>query len=287
MRPVGGESDRWTRNLAGEKEQLGSPVVVKVNKPNPFGAARPREEVLTEKGVDWKKLDEEIEVKKVGGISRPNSSQSSRPGSSQSVRSDGAVLLQNQPQEGAVDVPAVKPKPKVNPFGDAKPREVLLAEKGLDWRKIDLELEHKRIDRPETDEEKNLREEIENLKKDSLHKSGEEQSNLNDEIMKKEKDLELLMLELDNKVRFGPKNIDRPGSGSGRYTGPAARVSSQPGPAEEPRGAAEFMDRPRSRGIVESRPRQNDDRRNFSGGRDRGGFLGSREQDRSIPRNRW
>lgn len=41
----------------------------------------------------------------------------------------------------------VKPKPKVNPFGDAKPREVLLEEKGLDWKKIDLELEHRRVDR--------------------------------------------------------------------------------------------------------------------------------------------
>ena len=42
---------------------------------------------------------------------------------------------------------AAKPRPKVNPFGDAKPREVLLEEKGLDWRKIDLDLEHRRVDR--------------------------------------------------------------------------------------------------------------------------------------------
>jgi len=41
----------------------------------------------------------------------------------------------------------VKPRPKVNPFGDAKPREVLLEEQGKDWRKIDSELEHRRVDR--------------------------------------------------------------------------------------------------------------------------------------------
>ena len=30
---------------------------------NPFGEARPREEVLAEKGHDWKKLNEELESK--------------------------------------------------------------------------------------------------------------------------------------------------------------------------------------------------------------------------------
>jgi hypothetical protein len=46
---------------------------------------------------------------------------------------------------GSEGVP--RARPKVNPFGDAKPREVILQEKGKDWRKIDLELEHRRIDR--------------------------------------------------------------------------------------------------------------------------------------------
>jgi hypothetical protein len=54
----------------------------------------------------------------------PRSSQFSRPGSA-----------------------SLKPGPKVNPFGNAKPREVILQEKGRDWRKIDLDLEHRRIDR--------------------------------------------------------------------------------------------------------------------------------------------
>lgn len=148
------EPERWSREPNHERQRLvldppkmemGSEnvneTVVKVNKPNPFGAARPREEVLAEKGLDWKKMDKEIEVKKGIG-SRPTSSQSSRPGSSQSVRSEGTSL-----QGGMVEGGGVKPKPKVNPFGDAKPREVLLEEKGLDWRKIDLDLEHRRVDR--------------------------------------------------------------------------------------------------------------------------------------------
>jgi hypothetical protein len=54
----------------------------------------------------------------------PRSSQFSRPGSA-----------------------SLKPGPKVNPFGNAKPREVILQEKGRDWRKIDLDKEHRRIDR--------------------------------------------------------------------------------------------------------------------------------------------
>lgn len=57
----------------------------------------------------------------------PRSSQFSRPGSA-----------------------SLKPGPKVNPFGNAKPREVILQEKGRDWRKIDLDKEHRRIDRLET-----------------------------------------------------------------------------------------------------------------------------------------
>lgn len=41
----------------------------------------------------------------------------------------------------------VKSRPKVNPFGDAKPREAVLGERGMDWRKIDLELERRSVAR--------------------------------------------------------------------------------------------------------------------------------------------
>ncbi|KAL6547425.1 hypothetical protein OROMI_023146 [Orobanche minor] len=130
------EPERWTHNE--QRDEVA--VVVKVNKANPFGAARPREDVLAEKGLDWKKLDLDIEGKKlqlsVSGGSRPVSSQSSRPDSPLSSKS-----------ELAMSESATKQKPKVNPFGNAKPREVLLEEKGLDWKKIDLDLEHRRVER--------------------------------------------------------------------------------------------------------------------------------------------
>jgi hypothetical protein len=109
------------------------------NRPSPFGAARPREDVLAEKGVDWKKFENEIEQK----TSRPTSSHSSRPNSAHSSRpgSPGSQVS----AVGSEGAP--RARPKVNPFGDAKPREVVLQEKGKDWRKIDVELEHRAINR--------------------------------------------------------------------------------------------------------------------------------------------
>ncbi|XP_059316332.1 eukaryotic translation initiation factor 4B1 isoform X2 [Lycium ferocissimum] len=316
------DTERWSREGNHERQRLvldppkmevGSEnVVVKGNKPNPFGAARPREEVLAEKGLDWKQLDKEIEVKKGMG-SRPTSSQSSRPESSHSARSEGLTAL-----DGGV----VKPKPKVNPFGDAKPREVLLEEKGLDWRKIDLELEHRRVDRAETEEEKNLKEELEKLRKEATECSEEDKTNLQNVINQKEKDLELLIRGLDDKVRFSQKPIQRPGSGSGRVGGLSDRGFSQPASYED-RRAGDQMDRPRSRGGGDAWARPNDqmerprsrsgvdawarpneqverprsrgggdgwarpgdERRSFQGGR--GGYFGSRESDRTRSGNRW
>lgn len=143
------EPDRWTRGRSRDgdterprlvldppKGDVGTNEAIRTNKPNPFGAARPREEVLADKGLDWKKLDTEIEAKRT---SRPTSAHSSRPSSAQSSRSEGPGL------QGIENV--VKQRPKVNPFGNAKPREVLLEERGKDWRKIDLQLEHRAVDR--------------------------------------------------------------------------------------------------------------------------------------------
>ncbi|KAE8705507.1 hypothetical protein F3Y22_tig00110429pilonHSYRG01474 [Hibiscus syriacus] len=99
----GPEPDIWTQGGGGggfreERPRLVldpprgevNESAVKTNKPNPFGAARPREQVLAEKGLDWKKLDSEIESKKVS--SRPTSTHSSRPSSAQSSRSEGPQL---------------------------------------------------------------------------------------------------------------------------------------------------------------------------------------------------
>ncbi|KAJ7956770.1 Eukaryotic initiation factor [Quillaja saponaria] len=292
-----GGADRWSRGTLRETERerprlvldppkgdLGVSEPVKTSKPNPFGAARPREEVLAEKGLDWKKLDSEIDAKKT---SRPTSAHSSRPSSAQSSRSEGPGL------QGIENV--VKPRPKANPFGDAKPREVLLEERGKDWRKIDLELEHRGVERPETVEEKLLKEEIDQLKKEvekdstvntsreSLVEAGGDQASLRGILLQKERELELLIRDLDDKVRFGQKAIERPGSGAGRSASFQERPPSRSGSFEDSR-SLEFTDRPRSRGTGDAWARPADDRRAFQAGRDRG-FLGSRDFDRS--RDRW
>lgn len=151
------DSDRWGRGAGSQLPPNGDrerprlvleprkadtagapPEPAKTTKPNPFGAARPREEVLAEKGMDWRRLEAEIETKKT---SRPTSSQSSRPSSAHSSRA------QSPTRPVGVAETVVKPRQKVNPFGDAKPREIILQEQGKDWKKIDFELEHRGVDR--------------------------------------------------------------------------------------------------------------------------------------------
>ncbi|MED6168262.1 hypothetical protein PIB30_010323 [Stylosanthes scabra] len=315
FRDSGGEQDRWTRGPPrGEQPDRWSrgPVreerpklvlepprgdgsaneapVVKTNKPNPFGAARPREEVLAEKGVDWKKLETELEAKK--SPSGPSSAHSSRPSSAQSNRSESQGLQQQGPAE-----PVAKPKPKVNPFGDAKPRELLLKERGIDWRKLDLDLEHRAVDRPETEEEKLLKEEIDNLKKEvekesainsnkeSSNETDAEQSSTQAMLLQKERELEQLTRDLDDKVRFGQKAVERPGSsaGIGYSDRPHSRSSSIS--IEDSRG--ESADRPRSRGTGDTWAYPSDDQRSYQGSRDRRGFLSNRDLNRSRSRERW
>lgn len=303
----GADSDRWVRGGTGSfssngerdrprlildppKRDSGSQPESARSRPNPFGTARPREEVLAEKGMDWRKMETEIEVKKTAG---PTNSHSSRPSSAQSSR-PGSPISQISGEAGAAN-----PRPKVNPFGDAKPREVLLEEKGMDWRKIDLELEHRRVERSVTDEEKMLKDEIDHLKKelaketenkvnsDSAPISTEQIRNLHDLLRQREKELDQLSRELDDKVRFGqkaPADV-RPGSGSGRMAFSADRPPSQSGISEDSRNI-EFMERPGSRGRSDSWSRPVDDRRGFQRNRD-SGFLASKNVDRSKSRERW
>ncbi|KAI3433144.1 uncharacterized protein J3R85_007361 [Psidium guajava] len=298
FRDSGMESDRWNRGGGGggfttERRRLvleppkGDSVaneVVKTTRPSPFGAARPREEILAEKGLDYRKLESEIEAKKT---SRPTSAQSSRPSSAQSSRSESQGL------QGPENV--ARPRPKVDPFGGAKPREVLLEEKGKDWRKLDSELEHRGVDRPWTEREKMLKEEIENLKKEReeelAHKANNSQGSegdqlsLNDPISLKERQLEALTRELDDKLRFGQKSVERPGSGYGRSGSFSERPPSRAGSIDESR-SMDYNDRPPSRGMGDAWSRGGNERRPFQGGRDRG-FLSGRNSDRSRSRERW
>ncbi|GAB4840476.1 hypothetical protein Ancab_021245 [Ancistrocladus abbreviatus] len=332
FRDSGFDSDRWRRGDVRESDAVSRPrlvldppkgdgaaveelpsVIVKTNKPNPFGAARPREEVLAEKGLDWKKLDFDIEAKK-SGASRPTSSQGSRPSSAQSSRLESVGLGQQKGQGIGAEV-SVKPRAKVNPFGDAKPREVLLEQQGKDWRKMDLELEHRAVDRPETEEEKALKAEIDQLKRELEKESSNiaspgdssDENSLCVQIALKERDLEILIRDLDDKVRFGQKAVERPGSG--RLAGFSERPTSQSGSSEDLRGAgrfaafsgrppsqsgysedlegAEFIDQSHSHGTGDVWTRPNEDRRvGFQASRDRV-FSGSRDYDRSRTRERW
>ncbi|KAK8924120.1 hypothetical protein KSP39_PZI019404 [Platanthera zijinensis] len=127
----GADSDRWVRGGGGgsslssngergrpklvldpPKRESGSQPETAPTRASPFGAARPREEVLAEKGMDWRKMETEIDVKKTG---RPSSSHSSRPSSAQSSR-PGSPISQISGEGG---VP--KPRPKVNPSGTQSP----------------------------------------------------------------------------------------------------------------------------------------------------------------------
>ncbi|KAM0940831.1 putative plant specific eukaryotic initiation factor 4B [Dioscorea sansibarensis] len=307
------DSDRWIRGggsggsgfsnngdrgerprlvLDPPKGSVGAPVQSPVKtRPSPFGAARPREEVLAEKGVDWRKMESEIEVK----TSRPTSSHSSRPSSAQSSRpgSPGSqTLAAGVSNTGG----AIKQRQKVNPFGDAKPREVILEEKGKDWKKIDQELEHRRVNRPETQEEKMLKEELRRLRETLIKESkgnldGESAQFSADELkgllLQKERELESLTREFDDKVRFGQKaTIDvRPGSGSGRTVSSFDRPPSQIGISEEPR-ITDYGERPRSRGGMGDQWSKPVDDRRFQIAKERG-FPGNRNMDRSKSRERW
>ncbi|KAL5213893.1 hypothetical protein ABZP36_003045 [Zizania latifolia] len=280
-----GERERPRLNLDPLKRDPSAtptpPAEVARNRPSPFGAARPREEVLAEKGLDWRKIENEIEQK----TSRPASSQSSRPNSAHSSRpgSPGSQVS----AIGSEGVP--RARSKVNPFGNAKPREVVLQEKGKDWRKIDLELEHRAINRPESNEEILLKEEINLLKMERKEtevkiSDGSDQAspdgakNLSEKIAQMEKQLELLTIELDDKVRFG----QRPGSGAGRVS------TVPPGSfAEEQQVIRSVVDGPHTCGGMDSFPKPAEERWGFQGGRERDSFGGSRSSDRPMARQRW
>ena len=50
--------------------------------------------------------------------------------------------VEKQEEEEAHAQPHQIQKQKANPFGSARPREVVLQERGIDWRKLDQDLIH-------------------------------------------------------------------------------------------------------------------------------------------------
>ncbi|XP_021846771.1 eukaryotic translation initiation factor 4B3 [Spinacia oleracea] len=63
-------NDNGGQSVTPTEVKVASPVLIftpteKVKGANPFGEARPREEVLAEKGKDWKEIDEKLEAVKI------------------------------------------------------------------------------------------------------------------------------------------------------------------------------------------------------------------------------
>lgn len=138
--------------------------------------------------------------------------------------------------------------------------------------------------RPELEEEKKLKEEIENLKKEALQSSGEDQTRLHHLINQKEKDLNVLVHDLD-KIHISEKgSMERPGSGSGRVSSFPERPPSQQGGQGSfgERRSDEFVERPKPHGTKDALSRPFDDRRAFQTGRpgeDRRAYQGGRPSD--------
>ncbi|KAG6528440.1 hypothetical protein ZIOFF_010615 [Zingiber officinale] len=132
-----------------------------------------QEEVLAKKVADWKQVNYEYEMK---NTSRPASSHSSK-----------------QVGRGCSMWPLLLVKSR---FDNAKSCEVILEEKGVDWKKVELDLEHNRVERSETNEERLQKEEINHLKSLTIETDGgsklEQLSMFHNEIASKEKDLELM-----------------------------------------------------------------------------------------------
>ncbi|KAL3682478.1 hypothetical protein R1sor_000500 [Riccia sorocarpa] len=138
-RPLSSHSTRSDRSVAlSETNSLMSDTSgPRKPKANPFGAARPREEVLAEKGQDWRKIDAELELK-AEKFSRPSSSHSSRSS-------------RPQTPEVAAGEGLHRARSRVSAFGEARPRERESPSEdrgNRDWRKFDVDLH----DRPAGEE---------------------------------------------------------------------------------------------------------------------------------------
>lgn len=55
-----GPAFSWADEVEKEEAEEARIGACERERPNPFGSARPREVVLQEKGVDWRKLDQDV-----------------------------------------------------------------------------------------------------------------------------------------------------------------------------------------------------------------------------------
>lgn len=123
---------------------------------DPFCEARPREDVLADKGLDAQAVDARVERRAVGGDDDFHVFAGHHGGGA--VATAGTVphepavrtanlVSHNHPnyhQPTGVSKPSTsKPKKNVNPFGDARPREEVLADHGVDYRAFDVKIDRK------------------------------------------------------------------------------------------------------------------------------------------------
>ncbi|KAE9616450.1 putative plant specific eukaryotic initiation factor 4B [Lupinus albus] len=131
------ESDRWVSNKSVvEGRRFGS---------NGGGFERERKVGFgfgTSGAADsdnWNKKKVEVN----GGSERPGSGNGGG-GRPRLVLQPRSMLVSNESSPDGGNVNVAKPK-GANPFGEARPREQVLAEKGQDWKKIDGQLESVKI----------------------------------------------------------------------------------------------------------------------------------------------
>ena len=130
--------------------------------------------------------------------------------------------------------------------------------------------------RPETNDERELKEEINLLKlelnENEAKMSDDDAKSLAEKITQMEKQLELLTIAMDDKIRFS----QRPGSGAGRVT------ASPPTNLADESQMKESMERPGSRSGMDQYSKPTEERWGFQGSRDRGSFGGNRSSDRFV-----
>jgi hypothetical protein len=131
-------AEKEVNGAVGEVEQQSSsPAQRPKARFNPFGAARPREEILAEKGQDYRKIDADLEVPRER-FGRPGSSHSNRPGSSHSTRPGTPGGVSSRP--GTPEVP----RSRSSPFGEARPRDMNVVEaRGKDSQTLNVDLERR------------------------------------------------------------------------------------------------------------------------------------------------
>ncbi|GBF92139.1 hypothetical protein Rsub_04486 [Raphidocelis subcapitata] len=174
---------------------------------------------------------------------------------------------------------------KPNPFGAARPRELVLKEKGIDYVKEELKLEHGEVIRDKTPEEEALEAEVEALRA-RLEGLKELQAGETDtlqeaekELDEKEKGLYRLQAELDDRVRFAKNRPEerRPAAAAGAEGEGFERVAARRAGGAGGRGEGA------AGGEKEGAPREQQQQQEHGGGPPARGGGSLRDRDARGP----